>query len=63
MKNICRNLESDLPELGHLLEDIMRENGVEIGNKAPSSVGLLSSKGSVHSGGSAISRSSKVSRH
>lgn len=58
------NLGEDLPELGPLLEEVLRENNVEIQSKAPSSVDLMSSKGSmsIKSGGSAISRSSRVSR-
>lgn len=42
----------------------MKDNNVEMQSKAPSSVDLMSSRGSmsIKSGGSAISRSSKMSR-
>ena len=57
-------LGEDLPELGPLIEEVLKESNVEIQSKAPSSVDLMSSRGSmsIKSGGSAISRSSKMSR-
>lgn len=57
------NLGNELPELGPLIEEVLKDNNIEIESKAPSSVGVLSSQGSVKSGGSAISRSSRGSRH
>lgn len=63
-RRYLRNLGQELPELGPLIEDVLRENNVEIQSKAPSSVDMMSSRGSisVKSGGSAISRSSKMSK-
>ncbi len=57
-------LGEDLPELGPLLEEVLKDNNIEIQSRAPSSVDMMSSKGSmsIKSGGSAISRSSKMSR-
>lgn len=59
-----RNLGEDLPDLGPLIDDFLKENNIDLPSKAPSSVDMLSSKGSVSikSGGSAISRSSKMSK-
>jgi hypothetical protein len=53
-----------LPDLGPLIDDFLKENNIDLPSKAPSSVDMLSSKGSVSikSGGSAISRSSKMSK-
>ena len=58
------SLGEDLPELGPLIEEVLKESNVEIQSKAPSSVDLMSSRGSmsIKSGGSAISRSSKMSK-
>lgn len=50
--------------MGPLIDDFLRENNIDIPSKALSEVEMLSSRGSVSvkSGGSAISRSSKMSR-
>lgn len=60
------NLGEDLPELGPLIEDVLKENNIEMQSRAPSSVAMdmNSSRGSmsIKSGGSAISRSSKMSK-
>lgn len=52
----------DLPELGPLIEDFLKEHNIEIQSKAPSSVDLMSERGSIKSGGSAISRNSRASQ-
>ena len=66
------NLGEDLPDLGPLIEEFLKEQNIDVPSRAPSSVEALSSRGSVggsvrsgasgKSGGSAISRSSKMSR-
>lgn len=59
-----KNLGEDLPDLGPLIDDFLRENNIDLPSKAPSEIDMMSSRGSVSvkSGGSAISRSSKMSR-
>jgi hypothetical protein len=58
------NLGEDLPELGPLIEDVLKDNSIEMQSRAPSSVDMMSSRGSmsIKSGGSAISRSSRMSK-
>lgn len=67
-----KNLGEDLPDLGPLIDEFLKEQNIDVPSRAPSSVEALSSRGSVggsvrsgmsgRSGGSAISRSSKMSR-
>jgi len=61
---LFRNLGEDLPDLGPIIEDFMKDNNIDLPSKAPSSVDMMSSRGSmsIKSGGSAISRSSKMSK-
>lgn len=65
---LLRSLGEDLPDLGPLIDEFLKDQNIDIPSKAPSSVDMLSSNGSVRSGvsgrsgGSAISRSSKMSR-